>query len=513
MSIRTHNPGQVLSLKTHLEKASELPDTVLADLRALAAQLDGRTVLPLIGAGGSYDCGLPLARQIGEDLREDYYNNPLFHPHQDGLDPDMAAVAEEIFIATDQATVLQSLGIPDPALWPPASDIDEHFCGYRILARLAREDLYTDAVTLNYDCDYEAALATEGFAFADAITPGRHWRDHATVIADPQANHSPIRPGSLALRKLHGCAAHYRHEIASGATSHPEDSIVIRRRQLLTWRDDTWARDYLRHAAGSSILLLLGFSAGDSVIVSELYGLLDDIYTTTPHAGEPRIIAIDPEPDTPQLNSLIHAGAGSTHPAPGMITKINTTPATTTATLLALLTETLHHHLQSALTTAGLTLGATLDARMASLTVAGPVMLRWSYLLRPSQDEDLNQRANLQNAARNGYVPLSLQANTTVRALKTRAELRDALGHTEPESTAEALENHSFITDPARGTAYLPCGLDIDTLFGGARAAGELHTARETLPAPAHLDCVIVADGPGGWRGVNLATGEEVPVP
>ncbi|MFZ2112977.1 MAG: SIR2 family protein [Solirubrobacteraceae bacterium] len=513
MTVQTHDPSQILTLQEHLDAAAALDSGVLDDLRALARQLDGHTVLPLIGAGGSYDCGMPLAGHIGENLRDDYYANPSFDPHTAGLQPDMADVAEEIFIAANQTAVVQALGIPDPALWPPAHDIDDHFCGYRVLARLAREDLYTDAVTLNYDCAYEAGLQTEGFTLARGATPGGRWRDHVTLIADPEGNNSTVRPGSLALRKLHGCAAHYRDEVDRAASNHPEDRIVIRRRQLLNWRQDIWARDYLRHAARTSILLLLGFSAGDPDIVGELYGLLSDVYASSSASGEPRIIVIDPQPDTPQLHGLIHAGLGDSSSAPGAITKIRTRPATTTATLLALLTETLHHHLQPAMTSGGLTLPGTLDPRMAALSVAAPVMLRWSYLLRPSQDEDLNQRANLQSAARHGYVPLRLDGDTTVRALRTRAELRATLGRAAPESTREALENHSFLTDPARGVAYLPCGLDLDTLRGGARPAGELQTARETLPWPERLECVIVAESPAGWRGVSLATGREVPVP
>jgi hypothetical protein len=89
--------------------------------------------------------------------------------------------------------------------------------------------------------------------------------------------------------------------------------------------------------------------------------------------------------------------------------------------------------------------------------------------------------------------------------------MRAALGPG-PESTREALENDSFLTDPAGGVAYMPCGLSFDTLRAGARPAGQLHTARETLPYPPRLDCVLVAAGPDR-RGISLATGEEVSVP
>jgi hypothetical protein len=150
---------------------------------------------------------------------------------------------------------------------------------------------------------------------------------------------------------------------------------------------------------------------------------------------------------------------------------------------------------------------------MAALTVAAPVMLRWSYLLRGPQDDDFNQRTNLHATARKGYVPLLRAPTTTVRALRTRAELRASLGLAAPESTREALADHAFIVDPPRGVAYLPCGVDLATLSGGARPGGELQMTRETLLWPRHLDCVLVVDDLAGRRGINLTTGHEVKVP
>ncbi len=512
MTVQTHDPSQILTLQEHLDAAAALDPGVLDDLRALAAQLDGHSVLPLIGAGGSYDCGMPLADRIGKDLLDDYKSDPSHHPHAARLGPNMADVTEAIYLNAGQVAVVRALGLHDPALWPDAESITPHFCGYRVLARLAREQIFAQAVTLNYDCAYEAGLHSEGFLLARGATPGALWRDHVTLIADAQSATDTELPGSLVLRKLHGCAAHYRQEVKGGSKDKPEDRIIVRRAQLTHWRGDQWARDYLRHAARSHILLLLGFSGQDPVIAGELTALLGDVHRQAPRPGEPRVIAIDYEPDTAVLRGLIHAGLGGTEPAPGAITQIRTSPATTTATLLALLTETLHHHLGPAMTAAGLTLPTVLDCRMAALSVAAPVMLRWSYMLRQSRDNDFTQRINFHSTAQHGYVPLLADPRTTVRALQSRAELRAALGRTAPESTGEALENHSFLIDPGGGVAYLPCGLDLDAL-SGARAAGELQTARETLPWPERLECVIVAESPAGWRGVSLATGREVPVP
>ena len=513
VAVRTHEPSQVRALQEHLDAAAGLDSTVVDELRALAAQLDGRSVLPLIGAGGSYDCGMPLASQLGADLLHDYLADSRYAPHAAGLGPDLGDVAEAIYTSAGQAAVVEALGLPDPALWPPADDIDPHFCAYRVLARLARERVFEEAITLNYDCGYEAGLKREGFLLARGAIPGHQWRDHATLIADPEANNSVITPGSLVVRKIHGCAEHYRYEIARAPDGGAEDRIVVRRSQLVNWRNDLWARDYLRAAARTNVLLLVGFSAQDPVIVGELTGLLSDIYAATPANGEPRVVVVDYEPDTAPLRGLIHAGLGGAAAAAGMVTQIKTSAATTTGGLLVLLSETLAHHLNPALGAAGFSLAPGLDARLAALTVAAPVMLRWSYLLRPPQQNHFVQRINLHAAAERGYVPLLADAETTARALRSRAELRTALGRGGPETTREALEDHGFVAAGARGAAYLPTGLDFDALRGAGRPGGELEQARNTLDWPKHLDCIIIGDSPAGRRGVHLTTGMEVPVP
>jgi len=514
MTIRTHNPDQILDLQEHLDLAAAIhPDTLQA-LQTLAAQLHGKSVLPLIGAGGSFDCGMPLAREVGADLLRDYLANPDFAPHASGLGPDMADVTEAIYTSPghSQLSVVDALGLPDPGLWPDAEHIHPHFCAYRVLARLAREQFYQEAVCLNYDCAYEAGLKAEGYMLAPRSAPGALWRDHVTLIADPQAESNTTLPGSMQLRKLHGCAQHYRREALRGAGNHPEERIIARRSQLTNWRNDQWARDYLRAAARPSIMLLIGFSGQDPVIAGELTTLLKDIYEQTSIDGEPRVVAIDYDPDTAALRGLIHAGLGGSPPAASTITKIETKPASTTATLLALLTETLRGYLEPRMND-HYTVPRTLEGRIAAFTLAAPVMLRWSYLLRQPEDDSFNQRTNLNAAARRGYVPLRADPTTTVRALQTRRELRTALGHTEAESTREALMNHGFVTGDVKGKAYLPSGLDFDTLRGGARPAGELEMTREVLDWPTGLDCVLVAEDAAGWRGISVQRGHEVSIP
>ena len=172
MAVRTFDSSQVLTLQQHFDAVSRLGSTVVSQLAALAAQLEGSAVLPLIGAGGSYDCGLPLAHRLGEDLLADYLADPAYAPHAARLGPNLGEVADAIYTSADQLAVVTALGLPDPAKWPSADDIDPHFCAYRVLARLAREDHFSEAVSLNYDCGFEAALQEEGFVLGNGSRLG-----------------------------------------------------------------------------------------------------------------------------------------------------------------------------------------------------------------------------------------------------------------------------------------------------------------------------------------------------
>jgi hypothetical protein len=100
---------------------------------------------------------------------------------------------------------------------------------------------------------------------------------------------------------------------------------------------------------------------------------------------------------------------------------------------------------------------------------------------------------------------------TTARALRTRADLRGALGLPPPESSATALADHGFVVHGA--FAYLPTGRGFDEVAAACRPGGRIDHARAVLPHPGHLDCILVCDDAGGRRGVNMDTGAEVPVP
>ena len=420
---------------------------MLDDLRALALQLSLKSVLPLIGAGGSVDCGMRLARELGKDLLEDYQRDARFAPHVKDLEANLGVVAEEIYLKAGQRTVVEVLGFPDPALWPPASAITEHFCAYRVLARLSREQLFREAITLNYDCGYEAGLHGEGFALEPDVRPGRVFPDHATVIADERTASNVDKKGPVVLRKLHGCAAHYRAEVARDPTSEPEEAIVVRRGQLQGWGDRTWARRRLCTAAEENVILLIGCSAQDPMIVGELKELLAKVYKVQAKTGDPRVVVIDHNPGTQELRTLVHDGLGCAELGPDKVACVSTASGTTTAALLVLLAELLAHGLASALAAAGYDLPGEIDARLAALVLAAPVMLRWSYLLRPREDGHLLQLCNLHDAAKRGYVPLLIDPTATARALLQRSDLRAAVGLPAVESAPEVLAGHGFVID------------------------------------------------------------------
>jgi hypothetical protein len=506
MTVRTIDPSQVLSLQEQLAKAAALGEDEVSRIRALAIQLEGRPVLPVLGAGASHDCGMRLAKQIGEDLYNDYRANAAYAPHAAGLGRDLGEVADAIFEKAGQPAVVRAVGLHDPALWPGTDDVAEHFCAYRVLARLAREELMTEELSFNYDCGHEAGLKAEGFLRNPRTEFGKEWLDHATVVSDAATNAQLERPGALRLYKAHGCAERYRH-LAIVDEMGAAETIIIRRLQLTTWRDDAWIRDTFRARARNHVLLLIGFSGQDPVIYGEMASLLQEVYVSAPVDGNPRVVVIDHEPDTAALRNLVRLGLGGEDAAIGVVTQISTSGATTTSVMLVLLTEAI----ASKLAQSGVDLPAGTEPRLAAVALTAPIMLRWSYLLRRPLDNQYVQRINLQLAAEHGYVPLTLDPQTTARTLRTREAMRAGLGFTKPETTREALDAHGFLV--GRGCAFLPVGLDHNELLSSSRPGGPIEHARRSLGHPTHLDCILVSDSPSGRRGVNIRTGKEVSVP
>jgi hypothetical protein len=126
MTVRTMDASRIRSLREHLVAAGLLDPDELDRIRDLAAQLADRPVLPLLGAGASFDCGMRLASEIGADLHRDYMVDPAYWPQAAGLAQNLSDVADAISNTAGQVGVVRALGLPDPALWPAADDVRDH---------------------------------------------------------------------------------------------------------------------------------------------------------------------------------------------------------------------------------------------------------------------------------------------------------------------------------------------------------------------------------------------------
>jgi hypothetical protein len=501
MTVTTMDRSQVKALSHHLEKAKGLEAKRLGDLRTLASQLADCEVLPILGAGASFDCGMRLAKEIGKDLYDAYTEDPTFN-HVEGLEPDLAEVAQAIWAErSDQKEVVRAVELHHPSKWPDADGMGDHFCAYRVLARLIREGFAKEGIGFNYDCGAEAGFDGEGFLLNPRTEPGRKWQDHVSVIPDEVTNAQVTPRGDFTLFKAHGCAARYR-EVATTEEERAAESIVIRTGQLTNWRKDLWMRDVLRSRAGNHVLLLVGFSGQDPVIQQEMESVLRNVYKAVQPNGQPRIVVVDYKPDTATLRSLVKVGLGEQPAALGTVSSVGTKEATTTSALLVLMVESIAHRLEGE----GQTVPKGIDARLASLAISAPIMLRWSYILHPGSPSGLMQRSNLQQFGDSGYVPLTAFPDTTAKVIGSREALRARLKRTGPESIEEALENDGFVVNG--GAAYLPVGLDMDRLKEACASGEVLEEVRLKLSHP-DLECVLVPTDSAD-AGVSLGTGCEV---
>jgi hypothetical protein len=417
-----------------------------------------------------------------------------------------------MYHATNQVTAVNSIRLHEPAAWPRAEDITPHFCAYRVIARLVREGFLDGAVSFNYDCHTEAGLIAEGFQRSPYSVSGTRWLDHVDVITDRET-HSALRPrGAYRLYKAHGCASRYRH-LASRDAEAAAERIILRKDQLYNWRSDSWIRDIFRVLVRENVLLLIGLSGNDPVIAAEIQDTLRDVYTGEEvFDGTPRVITIDPSPNTTSLNAVIEYGLDRRPAGADTVTQISTAGGTTTAAMLMLLSESIALRLEPDFTQHAFTLPASLGPRISALTVSAPTMMRWSYILHPGPNRQhfmQHVNVNLYAAARDGYVPLTANPATTTHALRVRAELRSKLGKSGDETPSEALADHGFLV--SSGKAYLPVGLDSTQLAGACRPGGLLDSARATLPHPHSLDCILVSNSVS--TGFNMHTGSKVPVP
>lgn len=507
MGLQVMEVSRQQQLTEHLAAAQQLPEGELEAIRKLASQLHGQRLLPVVGAGASWDCGVRLAGEIAGDLYAAYLANADFAPHAEGLDEkDLAGIAEAIYLKTDQSRVVSEIGMPDADVWRPAENLGPHFCVYCVLARMVREGLLKEAFGFNYDCGTEAGLSTEGFAYGQVLA-GRHWVDRARIVADAEvASDTNNDESSFTLFKANGCAVRYR-ELAMRDEPKAAESIVIRTEQLEEWKGSTWSRDKFRDRAGDHILMLIGFSAQDTKFTTQVQQVLDNVYAQRPANGSPRVVAIDIARNATPIERMIACGLGGAA-ADGVVTKICSEGSTTTAVMLILLAELLAIELEDELKEAGIELSEELDMRLATLVISTPTMLRWSYLAAEPQADELIQRAN--QIAAGGYVPHTNDPAQSVGLMKARRQLRERLGRMEPESSTEAFGDNGFIVDGA--FAYMPVGIPIEVLEQSCREGPQLEALRRALDGhcPKNLECVLLAGDGTRLEGVNLATGRRI---
>ncbi|MDX6585641.1 MAG: hypothetical protein QOI31_114 [Solirubrobacterales bacterium] len=509
----------MLNFAQQLDKAAALPLDTQNKVRELAKQINHKAVLPLVGAGASFDCGSISAKDLAHLVARSYRSlipDTATHPSDLAsaeAEGALGVVADALFHRTTQEAVVDALSLDDTGVWPGVDDFPEHFCPFRVLARLAREGLLPEAITLNYDQAFERGLQDEGFQFAPSAARGRRWLDHASVIADREANASIERRGAFALTKAHGCVAEFRRRTRNLARSRPPlartskrgpwDSIVVRRGQLLDWRTDFWARDVLADRSRRNVILLLGFSGSDPVINATLTRILDEVAAG---GTAPRVVVIDHCPDTVALEGLIDAGRGRGVGLAG-VEVIGSGGTTMTAILLALAAEWVSLRLKPAAQELGIALPSAVSELVPELSVAAPCMLRWSYQLAPLDAEvDLAQDINLERAARKGYVPLTVFPFRTARLLAMRRSVRSWLGLSSPETVTEATRHGSFVVDRGSSQAYLPVDIKIDRLR--SIPPSTWRRAAETMDAPRDLDWFLVARDGNDLVGLSLMGAE-----
>src|SRR5215203_1973850 len=510
--------SQIKPLVERLKEAAALPGDIWEVADRLARQLDDSPVIPLIGAGTSLDCGHALASKISEAMYERYEAPSGGAPPSDLAKKraDMGVVADALFNAGGQEAVVDALGLSDTTRWPDKGGLSDHFCSYRVLARLAREGFFSEAVTLNYDCAFERGLYDEGFLFSPRRGPVGAWLNQATVVPDGAAHVKLERRGEMVLTKAHGCAATYRHAMEEAppkdAQDAIEEAIIIRRGQLLDWRTDLWARDLFADRARRHVILMLGISGQDPVIHIALTRVLEEVYRqlgVENPCAEPRVVAIDRYPDTVALETLIHQGCGKVRPGPDIVTRLEVPEGSSmTAVMTALATQMLARRLERE---GGPRLPQDPTRRIVCLMVAAPASLRWAFRLeRRSRGFEFHQRALLEKVGEKGYVPLSVGAGRAIESLRVRQLLRERLNLGD-ETVEEAVRGHGFVAPWKEGRAFLPLGVTKPELE--AIPTNALKEVARSFAVPENLDHVVVAADGIKLIGRSVQRGNTVKVP
>lgn len=500
-----------------LQSAAIASDT-RTQIRQLATELSHHSVLPLIGAGASIDCGAPAARVLANELAGKIERGDIdiaqLPSDFDECRHDLGKLADLIHLDHSPEFILNEIGFADSKRWPSADEIVDHGttsahpCAYRVLARMAREQFIAESVTFNYDCHYESGLRTEGF-FPErrAIRHGR-WPELFTVVADAVTHSSVLARGDFVLNKVHGCVDNWRR-VSKSDPDRATKTIVIRWSQLLDWREDWWSRDLVRDRARRHILLLIGFSGLDPVIHSTVQAVMREVLDAAP-TGPARIRVLDPQPDQLTLQLLAKAGDGK----PGDLTSIRVPiggSAGLAVLLLALLSELVQSRLLEYARLQGLDphLPSDPESMELRLAVTGPSMLRWTWALLAKTQHGPHGLAGLSERGDDYYVPLTAEPDRTLRAFQLRDELADLLSISseDPRHTVDG----GFLVATHRGRAYMPLGLH-DHEVGALSQTGILDDVGNELRGPAGLERLVAVASPKGPRAFSVDTGREVSI-
>lgn len=498
--------------------AAAAPQPLLDDVAALAAELSGKALLPVIGAGGSFACLVRLAGDLADGLWaaiDDGSIAMLSLPSDAAklrADRDLGAVADVIHLEHPPETTIEALGFADRKVWPGPLDVvglhdtSPHECAYRVLARMARERLIGESVTFNYDCHFEGSLLREGFQFR---TPGgshASWPDRFDVVADKESHTSLEARGDFVLQKVHGCAETWRARRAANLREASE-AIVIRWSQLLDWRHDFWARDLFRDRARRHILLLIGFGGEDAVIHSALAEVMREVTVIRPGPTS-RVRVLDRHPEKLRLRMLVEAGGGTSTVRSIPVGNGNPVLA---QVLLLLLSELVRLKLQSYATSAGetLRLPASRRSQILRITASGPAMMRWTYgIALAARGGVTGVLATMDERGDEYYAPLTTEPSRALRAFETREELAAMLG-VDPDGEDSLPDGAIRRSVDVR--AWVPLGLlehELDSL----EQADVLAQVAERLVEIPDLKYAVVAKTPDGLRARSVDTGHEVDI-
>ena len=208
-----------------ISRAESFSAETWAAIEQLAGELKHRAVLPVIGAGGSFACGSEGAKALAEELfaKVESGEIKLANPPTDleHIRSDLGKMADAISIEHSPNLVMESLGFRDERRWPTPlqlfaryeQETEVHRCAYRVLARMAKERLFAESITFNYDCHYEGALLKEGFFSPRRATHQNRWPEFFTVVSDAASHASLAFRGEFVLNKVHGCVQTWRQRV------------------------------------------------------------------------------------------------------------------------------------------------------------------------------------------------------------------------------------------------------------------------------------------------------------